>query len=627
MKLSIRGGVGALKRIGASCLRAGVVTCLTGMAWMPVHGFQSWNGKAGNQVFTDSGNWPKSPYFLDLSTSGSGEVGGVTFDAHLDLAMPSGVYTFAEDLLTSRLVASRSNRDVVLDLKGHTLTLLGKETAEAFYFRGDAPGSSVTFTNGLVVVPECSYKGYTLKYSYVNVTHNQNGLPTNVTLRIAGAGTVLKSPRTDLKYGANNCISVENGATLETALNLGGEPNSGNTVSEHLTLRLDGGTFKTTDGTEVFTVGNVKNSISNELVFANGGSLENMNMHMFTIGRVEGARFSRVILEGAATSLSITNRPQFPVHASATGSGYHVRKGACLTFTNTNGDTSLGRFWLAAGGEVVVTGEGSRLVTESSLPCNIGNSASGARLQISDHAAAFCGALTAGSSVNCNDNVIQVDTGASLAVATLNIGGQMQDSSGAYSTGNRVEILSGAGVVATNCYVGSRSFSKDNVLRVSGAGSSLTVLANLELGVTGGVENQLEVFTGATVSVCGRFYAKGAGSQIRLLGGALKASQSVFYAPAQIVFSRPADDSVVSFQVTAGDLTIPETVVLSIDPTTTYPASKDAKWTLFSCSGNLSVPERVMGGIQTSIPAGYRLKKTARELSVVRNTGTIICFR
>lgn len=631
MKLSIKVGKrmsNAFDFAGNAGWRTGTMACLAFMAAATAHGFQNWTGKAGNWVFNDPANWVKSPVYLDLdSTTGSGEVGGVQFDAHLSLQGMTGVYTFTANLLSSRIVACQPNKDIVLDLQGHTFTLLGKETAEAFYFRGDAPGSTVTFTNGTVLVPESPYEGHALAANYVNVAHNQNGLPTNVTLRIAGAGTILKSPRTDLKYGAHNCISVENGATLETTLNLGGAIDKSNTVSEHLTLRLDAGTFKTTDGTKVFTVGGVANSVSNELVLANGGRLENMDMHMFTIGKVAGARYSRVILEGRATSISITNRPAFPVSYSAAGSGYWVRKGASLTFTNTDGNDSLGRFWLTQGGEIVVTGEGSRLISESSLPCNVGNAASDAQVIISDGATACCGALTAGSSINCNDNVIRVDTGASLAVTTCNIGGQMNDDSGQFAMSNRLEVLSGGTVVATNCYVGSRSYSKDNWLCVSGAGSSMTVLSTLDVGVTRGVGNQVEVGGGASVSVLGKFAVKGAGSAIRLLGGRLTVAEASFAAPVQMTFACPADASIPSFKVTGGGLSIPATASMSIDPNTRLPDLSDKKWTLLSCSGNLTVPDTVMDNLQATVPAGFRLQKTADELSVVRIKGTVLILK
>ena len=630
MKLSIKmvkRAAGSSGSAGSVGWRTGMAACLAFLA-AAAHGFQNWTGKAGNWVFNDPANWTKSPAYLDLSsTSGSGEVGGVQFDAHLSLPTTTGVYTFTDDLLSSRIVAVRPDVDIVLDLQGHTFTLLGKETAEAFYFRGDAPGSTVTFTNGTVVVPESPYETRTLAANYVNVAHNQNGLPTNVTLRIAGAGTLLKSPRTDLKFGAHNCISVESGATLETTLNLGGAIDQNNTVSEHLTLRLDAGKFKTTDGTRVFTVGGVANSISNELVLANGGRLENMDMNMFTIGKVAGARYSRVILEGQDTSISITNRPTIPVSGAAEGSGYWVRKGACLTFTNTDGNDSLGRFWLLKGGEVVVTGEGSRLITESSLPCNVGNGASGAQVRISDRATARCGALSAGSSVNCNDNLIRVDTGASLAVTTCNIGGQMNDDSGQFAMSNRLEVLSGGTVVVTNCYVGSRSYSKDNLLRVSGAGSSVTALSVLELGVTGGGGNQMEVGDGASVSVRGKFAVKGAGSAVRLSGGRLTVAEASFAAPVQMTFACPADASVPSFRVTGGGLAIPAAASMSIDPNTRLPGLSDKKWTLLSCSGNLTVPDAVMDNLQATVPAGFRLQKTAGELSVVRIKGTVLILK
>lgn len=608
-------------------VRLVVAASLTVFAATTASAFQNWTGRAGNSVFNDPGNWVKHPAFLDLSTTGSGTTGGVEFDAHLELTNPSGVYTLSDDLVASRIVADKPDRDVVLDLKGHTLTLLGKATAESFYFRGDGPGMTVTFTNGTVLVPESPYQGYALSANYVNIAHNQYGLPTNVTLRIAGAGTVLKSPRTDLKYGAHNCISVENGATLETTLNLGGAIDKNNTVSEHLTLRLDAGKFKTTDGTRVFTVGGVANCISNELVFANGGCLENMNMHMFNIGTAAGARFSRVILEGAATVMSITNRPQFPASGSAQGSGYHVRKGASLTFANAPGETSLGRFWLAAGGEVVVTGEGSRLVTESGFPCNIGNAASGAQLWVSDHASAMCGALTAGSSVECDNNLIRVDTGASLEVGTCNLGGQMDEPSEKFCSGNRLEILSGGTVVAANCYVGSRSFSKDNVLLVSGSGSRLTTRSALALGVSGGVANQIEVSSNATVAVGGLFVVRGEGSSVRLAGGSLAASNAVFNAAAQVAFAYGGEGSAASFAVTHGGLTVPESVTFSIEQGTAVPVGDDEVWTLVSSSGALTVPESVLARLRLTVSEGLRLKKTAHALTVGRRKGLVLLFR
>ena len=608
-------------------VRRAVAACLTVLAATTAQAFQNWTGKADNSVFNDPGNWGKHPAFLDLSTTGSGTAGGVAFDAHLELTNPSGVYTFTDDLVSSRIVADKPARDVILDLKGHTLTLLGKATAEAFYFRGDGPGMTVTFTNGTVLVPESPYLGYDLTYNFINIAHNQNGLPTNVTLRIAGAGTVLKSPRTDLKYGAHNCISVENGATLETTLNLGGTVDKNNTVSEHLTLRLDAGKFKTTDGTKVFTVGGVDDCVSNELVFANGGYLENMDMHMFNIGKGARAKWSRVILEGAATTISITNRPEFPMSASASGSGYLVKDGACLTFANAPGETSLGRFWLKSGGEVIVTGAGSRLVTESVYPCNVGNNGSNAQVRISDHASAMCGALTAGSSVECDNNLIRVDTGASLEVATFNLGGQVDDQSEKFCSGNRLEILSGGTVVATNCYVGSRSFSKDNVLLVSGSGSRLTTRSALALGVSGGVANQIEVSSNATVAVNGLFAVRGAGSAIHLAGGTLAASSASFAAAAQVAFAYAGPGSDASFSVKSADLTIPENVTLSIDPDTSVPVEDDEVWTLVESSGALTVPESVLTRLRQTLPDGLRLKKTTSALTVMRKKGLVLLFR
>jgi len=597
--------------------RSAIVGAL--VTWgLSLSAYQGWKANTPG-VFDDVANWSKNPAYVDLSsTSASGD----SFDANLALP-PTGVYSLSQDLVINRLCSDSKNRNFVLDLNGHTLTSLGRVVAEALFFRGGADGSSMTFTNGTVVIPPSPYQSYDLANNCILMNRNQGGVPTNVTLTITGPGSSLTAPVTTLNAGKDNTICVANGATFETALTFGG--------GDHLVVRVDGGTFRTLGSSKVLSVGTAA-SVSNEFVLANGGVLGNMDMHQFNIGTVAGALAAHLVLEGTETVVTITNAPTIGAVAGTDGSGYRVQGGATLKFVEDSG-ANLGRFWMKNGSEIYVTGAGSKLMTEATYPAICGNGLSqrGCVLRVTDHAQADFKAFSLGANGGYDGNRATVDGGAELRVrTTLNIGGQLADTNWSGETpcaSNRVDVLSGGVLtVDTECWVGSRLRSKDNSLVVDGAGSR-ALIEKLYLGVSNsGYPNLLEVSNGGVVTST-TVSVRSANSCIRLSGGRLVTETLEFNAGGQkLVFEFPTADAEAGPFVEVQSVALRNDMLINIVAPGTL-STEVEKVALLRSSGTLKIPEMVLSALDASVPNGFRLYKTANEVGFCRRKGLMVILR
>lgn len=638
----------------------GVVSILLSFAATNALAWNTWSGKAGNGSFNDPRNWNGgNPAYLDLSNTdakGTTEA-GVDWDSNVS-GMPAGTYTLEEDIVINRFNFD-GKRSPILNLKGHTLTSLGKVSQVALGFRGTslATGSSLVLTNGTFLVPESPYAGYDLKNNWVTLGYNQEGYPNEITLTVTGKDTLLKAPKVLLSYGTNNTLAVENGAMIESVVKIGDVPNVGHA------LKIDGGTYKYMGSDDYIGIGCHYDAVSNTLVLANGGKILDKNgnpINVFKIGAVEGTFGHRMIVRNMGTitnvfevgsskrggrdllviegesTVVITNRPYIP-SSSCPESGIKVCDGATLVFDGEQ--DSMKRFWLGNGVSnafVLVTGAGSYMENKGSTTL-IGQGGSRASVRVTDGAKAKFAAMTVNPRGQdaCNSHALFVDDGGEVEVAgTLASGGinESEHNEGEFSMSNRFVVATGGKLKARQINIGQRSYSRCNSLDVSGTGSSVSVTENILVGLDGdgkggGLGNGISVSDGATLSIANTLRTIGPESWIKVDGGAISCGGSAILTNSvSIAFNltESMDMSVPAISVEKG-ITVSKEATISV--TGGLRADADDKYYLLNAKGALTIPDAVVQNLKATLPETLSLHKTASSLYVQNRRGLLLIFR
>lgn len=213
-----------------------------------------------------------------------------------------------------------------------------------------------------------------------------------------------------------------------------------------------------------------------------------------------------------------------------------VEKGAALVLPRRtaigHGTANKNGEYHSDGNELAVIGHGTTLRNDRSdrdNPTAVGERGSFNRLLVDDGAFAKLNGLSCGGEVKAalnNDdygkistyvsawNTVAVDRGSTLDAGGVSVGNQHVDSKqlvaqyGAQCYSNRVEILGGSSLYATNAQstVGSCSPYFGNVLSIAGAGTEAKLGAGQHaviVGQAGSCSNRLEVLDGATAVIVG----------------------------------------------------------------------------------------------------------------------------
>lgn len=618
--------------------------------------FSSWTGKGEAGVFNDPKNWGGgNPAYLDFETAGAkGTTGDVIWDANLQ-GMPTGTYTLNADIVINRLNFDAANRHPIINLNGHTLTAISKESAAALGFRGTslATGDSLVLTNGTFLVPTSPYKvndkSYTLGNNFVSFGYDQDGYPNNITLTVTGENTLLKSKAVVMSRGIGHTFNVENGATVETVLYCGDKYYQYDETSAFVghTVRLDGGTYKHTGDGVAYSIGRSAGCTNHTLVLANGGKVLDKNgreMHIFNIGGVTGGSGHRLVVEGTS-EVTITNRPSIPA-ANCANCGLTVRQGGKVIFESDV--DSFSRFWLGGSSktaDILVTGEGSFLETKSGSPALIGQSGPDCVLRVTDKAVAKLKYATIGASrgASCSNNRMVADNGGEIRLETLAIGGQNNYDSddGSRSVSNRLEIVDGGRVVlaASDINLGSRPYAYRNGIYVSGEGSSLTNVKNLVLAGSEYTDNAgehwLDVRDGGRVFVDGWFRTATRHGLVRLSGGAVTCATAMLTNGVSLVIGCDKDKMPTKPLLKATDTIYlgrhnyvagAAKDVVSISMAEGSTIAEDGELVVLEAK-TLKVDSDVVAAFNATLPEGFKARVRDNRLTVLHEKGLCLIFR
>jgi M6 family metalloprotease-like protein len=305
---------------------------------------------------------------------------------------------------------------------------------------------------------------------------------TGNALTVSDPGSLLLL-NSNLYVGSNgwgNRLVVSNGGAVFANISyLGASATSSNNL------------FVLTGGGSVMTnqlhlhVGEV--GAGNQLVVSNGGSIQNGDH--FWIGNQTGSSNNSVLIAGVGSS--IVNQNGTRVGNSGSWNILVVSNSGWLSSV-FGGDGFIGFGANSASNLAIVTGAGSVWSNASDL--FIGNSGSGNSLLVTNGGFITNGGATQlGVSATSSNNVLMV-TGTGSRIAT-GAGFRV----GQNGSGNQAVITAGGTVAAvTGGWIGSTSVSSNNLMVVSGSGSSWQIWSNLAVG-DAGAWNSLLISNGARV--------------------------------------------------------------------------------------------------------------------------------
>lgn len=626
-----------------NCAKLAVAALATISTLRGAFAYQGWTGKAGDNLLDNPQNWGTDPKYQDLTSSSAS---GDGWDANLK-GLPTGWYALDGDLVINRFIFDAPDLHPVIDLSGKTLTAVGRALSPALAFRGTAlsSGDSLVLTNGTFFVPDSPYEEQVLGQNYVAFGHNQEGRPNDITLTVTGVGAKLRAPRVDLVGGTNYTLSVENGATLETALNMAGLSSE---ASVGHVFRLDNGTYRHLGAfaSGGFPIGRA-GSVNNRLELLGGWQFENMNPHVFPVGAASGASGSRLVV-GAGATVTITNRPSIPASAACADCGITVKDGGRLVFDNET-DVNRRRFWLGANGcaaDILVSGTGSVLESKGSVAL-IGQGASGCSLRVTAGGQAqFASATIGADSSASGSRLVVADGGSASFTGTLSLGGQGDEAdTGKRSVSNVLEVVSGGTVSLPNAYlnVGNKPYAYGNGLLVSGEGSAFSGRGlslsgagwMAEKGLVGG--HWVRVADGGKILLTEALWTRGQDLRIEIDGGQIVCGTvfSVTNAATVIVGCTsgqvPSGSLIKAEKVYFGAHNVPgsgaEKDVIRLEMTPESSLADGEVLTVVEATEVLRIDEEVLSAFRATLPDGCSARLRKNVLTVKRRPGLVMVLR
>lgn len=603
------------------------------------HAYQGMKSKTDGDI-TKPGNWTLNPAYVDLSVS-SAKVDG-SWDANWG-ALPGEDLFLGADIVANRLMYDAGKRTTTVDLRGHTLTLISRSGSPSIAFSAASSGSTLTFTNGNVMIPTSPYQGQTLSMPYVELARNNGGtgLPTGTTLTV-GENAILTAPKILFYQGTNLTLNVKDGGKIVSDVQFGESGGVG------LTFRIDNGTYQHTGGDASLSIGNSATAISNTLVLAGNWKTEGFTSpRSFPIGAVAGARGSRLVVESNAV-VTIDDQPTIPSTTCA-DCGITVQAGGKLYFENETAP-GKGRFWLGAASnsaDILVTGEGSYLETKSSNPAFVGYNCGKSVVRVTDGAVAKFANVKICAYNGCSDNRMVVDHAGELQLNSIDIGGHNAQAvdDGKRAVSNVLEVVDGGKLTLANgsISVGALPYAYRSGLRVVGENSVVSGVQNVILNGTGYEntgfgnvgEQWMEVRDGGKVTIANYLRTVARNCRIYLEGCEVSCAVAMLTNGVSLVVgcqkdrmpSKPLLKATGSVYLGAHNYNTKlgkDAVTISMSDGSTI--ADDGELVVIEAA-DLKVDPEVVAAFNATLPEGFKARVRDNRLTVSREKGLCLIFR
>ena len=463
-------------------------------------------------------------------------------------SLQTGSYTLSSDLVTGRLVIDKPNK-TVLDLgEGRTMTILGNNTGTAIGTTADGSSSTFQLRSGNIVFPY-SYEGVTT-YPVLGIPRGTDNKRLHDTRFVVGGGATearLDTKEIRMLYGTNNCLVVTNNGCVVVSGSgtkfFSSDANDSTGTRNRICVTA-GGVYSNSQAGAVLPLSlfGRAGSAGNVFEVTDGGRLK--GWERFELGVNAGNVFS---FRGAATwqECAVTNKNS-PCIIRGKGMRLEVTDGATLAITTGGTGNGRGRVWIGRTADdcsnvVHVAGAGSTFSCESGGVL-IGQSNSGGNsVDIRDGGTCIFPNTRIGQggapATPAKENEIRVGAGGTLVdPLTLAVGyGDTKPNENGHACSNRLEVLAGGAVEATNLVVSVGTNSCGNIVDV--LGGTVSVNGYFDLGYWGQA-SRMTVCDGGRVTVAGNFnFGQSSDTSVHtsnnvmhvLSGGEVVAKQFIIY--------------------------------------------------------------------------------------------------